>query len=511
MRDFTEEELKTLADVLPNIALQLRTSMATLYTAVDRLVPPETREKDARTDRSAAVFYQSYYQMYRIISNLTDAGHLFDRQKFELYDDDIVGLCRSVCGEVEFLFDLGGVTLDFSADRDSRIISMDAAALRKLLLNLLSNAVKYTPYGGAVRLDIAELPCVDAEHASLRIVVTDNGYGMTQEFLTHIFDPFTRAESSTTNKVQGTGLGMAITKNIVDLMGGGITVESEPGRGSCFQVTLSLPIDRNTAYHVDASGILLLTDDPQFTDNVRAMTRESGLPVFAAGSVDEAVPLLRQEKADVVLLSGCGGQQLPALADTLRRAARQALLIFCTDHAHAEPHHGSLTAAGVDGVLARPLFLSQLADAIRQKRNAGAVQEQAPTSILSGMRFLCAEDNSLNAEILTALMEMYGASCDIYPDGAQLAEAFAHVRAGEYQAILMDMQMPVMNGLDAARAIRRSKNPLGQTIPIIAMTANAFAEDVQSCLDAGMNAHISKPIDISLLESILLEISEKSA
>ena len=178
--------------------------------------------------------------------------------------------------------------------------------------------MKYTPYGGAIRLDIAELPCVDAEHASLRIVVTDNGYGMTQEFLTHIFDPFTRAESSTTNKVQGTGLGMAITKNIVDLMGGGITVESEPGRGSCFQVTLSLPIDRNTAYHVDASGILLLTDDPQFTDNVRAMTRESGLPVFAADSVDEAVPLLRQEKTDVVLLSGCCGQQLPALADTLQ-------------------------------------------------------------------------------------------------------------------------------------------------------------------------------------------------
>lgn len=165
----------------------------------------------------------------------------------------------------------------------------------------------------------------------------------------------------------------------------------------------------------------------------------------------------------------------------------------------------------MDGVLARPLFLSQLADAIRQKRNAGVVQKQEPASILSGMRFLCAEDNSLNAEILTALMEMYGATCDIYPDGAQLVEAFAGVRAGDYQAILMDMQMPVMNGLDAARAIRRSKNPLGQTIPIIAMTANAFAEDVQSCLDAGMNAHISKPIDISLLESILLEISENNA
>ena len=184
----------------------------------------------------------------------------------------------------------------------------DSMRLGQILVNLLSNAVKYTPYGGTIRLDIAELPCVDAEHASLRIVVTDNGYGMTQEFLTHIFDPFTRAESSTTNKVQGTGLGMAITKNIVDLMGGGITVESEPGRGSCFQVTLSLPIDRNTAYHVDASGILLLTDDPQFTDNVRAMTRESGLPVFAADSVDEAVPLLRPAAARPCGHSAQGGQ-----------------------------------------------------------------------------------------------------------------------------------------------------------------------------------------------------------
>ena len=387
----------------------------------------------------------------------------------------------------------------------------DSMRLGQILVNLLSNAVKYTPYGGTIRLDIAELPCPDAEHASLRIVVTDNGYGMTQEFLTHIFDPFTRAESSTTNKVQGTGLGMAITKNLVDLMGGGITVESEPGRGSRFQVTLSLPIDRSTPCHVDASGILLVTDDPLFAGNVKAMTRGTGLSVFVSADADEAVPLLRQVEADVVLLSGCCGQQLPILADTLRRAARQELLIFYTDHAHAEPHHGSLTAAGVDGVLARPLLLSQLADAIRQKRNAGVVQKQEPASILSGMRFLCAEDNSLNAEILTALMEMYGATCDIYPDGAQLVEAFAGVRAGDYQAILMDMQMPVMNGLDAARAIRRSKNPLGQTIPIIAMTANAFAEDVQSCLDAGMNAHISKPIDISLLESILLEISEKSA
>lgn len=379
----------------------------------------------------------------------------------------------------------------------------DSMRLGQILVNLLSNAVKYTPYGGTIRLDIAELPCAIPGQAAISIVVTDNGCGMTPEFLTHIFDPFTRAESSTTNKVQGTGLGMAITKNIVDLMGGQITVESEPNRGSRFEVTLSLPIDRSTTCHVDASGILLITDDPLLADNLRVMTRASGPDVFVCGDVHEAVQVLKQQKADVVLLSGCSGsEELPALADTLRSAAERKLLILCTDHVQAS--HG-FRPDGADGMLARPFFLSQLADAIDQLRNTRVARESGNVSVLNGMRFLCAEDNSLNAEILTALMALYGAACDIYPDGAQLVEAFANVRSGDYQAILMDVQMPVMNGLEAARAIRRGNNPLGRTIPIIAMTANAFVEDVQDCLDAGMNAHISKPIDISALETILLE------
>ena len=379
----------------------------------------------------------------------------------------------------------------------------DSMRLGQILVNLLSNAVKYTPYGGTIRLDIAELPCAIPGQAAISIVVTDNGCGMTPEFLTHIFDPFTRAESSTTNKVQGTGLGMAITKNIVDLMGGQITVESEPNRGSRFEVTLSLPIDRSTTCHVDASGILLITDDPQLADNLRVMTRASGPDVFVCGDVHEAAQVLKQQAVDVVLLSGCSGSEaLPALADTLRSAAERKLLILCTDHVQAS--HG-FRPDGADGMLARPFFLSQLADAIDQLRNTRVARESENVSVLNGMRFLCAEDNSLNAEILTALMALYGAACDIYPDGAQLVEAFANVRSGDYQAILMDVQMPVMNGLEAARAIRCGNNPLGRTIPIIAMTANAFVEDVQDCLDAGMNAHISKPIDISALETILLE------
>ena len=381
----------------------------------------------------------------------------------------------------------------------------DSMRLTQILINLLSNAVKYTPYGGTIRLDITELPCPTTDHAALSIVVTDTGYGMTREFLTHIFDPFTRAESSTTNKVQGTGLGMAITKNIVDLMGGQITVDSEPGKGSRFEVTLSLPIDHGAACQVDAAGILLLTRDALLADNVKAMVRESGPDVFVAADIASAEAVLHRQNVDVVLLSDCHQEPaLPALVQSLRDMSTKEPLIFCTDYVQAAHTDSLFVASGADGMLARPFFLSQLADAIRQQHTTRVVQESGNPSILSGMRFLCAEDNSLNAEILTALMEMYGATCDIYPDGAQLVSAFANVRPGDYHAILMDVQMPLMNGLDATRAIRHGENPLGHTIPIIAMTANAFVEDVQDCLDAGMTAHVSKPIDISALESILM-------
>lgn len=387
----------------------------------------------------------------------------------------------------------------------------DSVRLGQILVNLLSNAVKYTPCGGAIRLDITELPSTDSAHAALSIAVTDNGYGMTREFLTHIFDPFTRGESSTTNKVQGTGLGMAITKNIVDLLGGEISVESELGKGSRFTVTLSLPIDSSAACHVEAAGILLVTTDPQLVQNVKAMTRESGPDVFTASSADKAAQVLKQQEADVVLLSGYGSRELPALADSLREAAGRRIFVLCTDHVQAELSHGFSACDGADGVLARPFFLSQLADAIHQLRSTHIVQKRGNVSILNGMRFLCAEDNQLNAEILTALLGLYGAICDVYPDGAQLVEAFANVRSGDYQAILMDVEMPVMNGLDAARVIRCSENPLGRTIPIIAMTANAFVEDVQDCLDAGVTAHLSKPIEISALEGILIEMQGRKA
>ena len=258
----------------------------------------------------------------------------------------------------------------------------DPNRLNRVLMNILSNAVKYTPKGGHIRLEVEELP--RNEHfARYRFVVQDDGIGMSEEFQKTLFDPFTREEKSGTNKVQGTGLGMAITKSIVDLMGGTIHVESTTGKGTRFEVVLEFPIDAE------------------------------------ADTVQEA-------------------QVLP--------------------------------------------------------------EEEETASPLSGMKFLCAEDNAINAEILELLLESKGAHCKIYPNGQEIVDAFASVKPGEYDMILMDVQMPVMDGLEATRRIRNGENPLGRIIPILAMTANAFLEDMQKSKEAGMDEHLSKPVDIDALE-----------
>ena len=258
----------------------------------------------------------------------------------------------------------------------------DPTRLNQVLMNILSNAVKYTPRGGHIRFEVEELPR-NEHYAKYRFVVQDDGIGMSEAYQKTLFDPFTREERSGTNKVQGTGLGMAITKNIVDLMGGSISVESATGKGTRFEVVLEFPIDTEA----------------------------------------DAVP-----KA----------QALP--------------------------------------------------------------EEPEDVSPLCGMNFLCAEDNAINAEILELLLESKGAHCKIYPNGQELVDAFARVKPGEYDMILMDVQMPVMDGLEAARRIRSSENPLGQVIPILAMTANAFLEDMQKSKEAGMDEHLSKPVDIDALE-----------
>ena len=267
-------------------------------------------------------------------------------------------------------------------------VNGDQVHLMQIFSNLVSNAVKYTQEGGKIQFLVEECETKSSVYAKYRFLVRDNGMGMSADFKDTIFDAFTRAESSMTNKIQGTGLGMAITKNLVEAMGGTIDVESELGQGSCFEVLIDLRI-----------------------------------------AEDRFVSSAEQAEKD-------------------------------------EP--------------------------------AG--------NVLKGMRFLCAEDNELNAEILMELLKIEGAECTICENGKRVLEAFEQSAPGDYDMILMDVQMPVMNGYEATKAIRRSSHELAKTIPIIAMTANAFSEDIQHSLAAGMNAHVSKPVEMKVLEKTIRSI-----
>ncbi len=267
-------------------------------------------------------------------------------------------------------------------------VNGDQVHLMQIFSNLVSNAVKYTQEGGKIQFLVEECETKSSVYAKYRFLVSDNGMGMSADFKDTIFDAFTRAESSMTNKIQGTGLGMAITKNLVEAMGGTIDVESELGQGSCFEVLIDLRI-------------------------------------------------------------------------------------------------------------AEDRFVSS-AERVEKDEPAG--------NVLKGMRFLCAEDNELNAEILMELLKIEGAECTICENGKRVLEAFEQSAPGDYDMILMDVQMPVMNGYEATKAIRRSSHELAKTIPIIAMTANAFSEDIQHSLAAGMNAHVSKPVEMKVLEKTIRSI-----
>lgn len=396
----------------------------------------------------------------------------------------------------------------------------DCVRIRQVFLNLLTNAVKYTPTGGSIRFEIREVPCDVPDHATIFTSVIDNGLGMSKEFLDVIFQPFTREESSVINKIQGTGLGMSITKSLVDLMGGTISVQSELGRGSRFDVTLTLPVDKEYMLVPGIKHVMLVSEEERLINNLKASLHETSVNLLVVGTVEQAAETLRSQEIDAVLLHGyLTSESLAETVNTLRAASADGAaefgstsktLIFCCDYVHEESVRDAIIGSGIDGLIARPFFFENLVLAIEHSREAAmsSKRENEKTS-LAGKHFLCAEDNELNAEILEALLEVQNATCVIYPDGAALVEAFANVKPGEYDAILMDMQMPNMNGVQATQAIREGENPLGKTIPIIAMTANAFSTDVEECLNAGMDAHLSKPLDINALAQTVQDLLSK--
>lgn len=393
----------------------------------------------------------------------------------------------------------------------------DETRINQILINLLSNAVKYTPKGGNIWFRIIGLEQRSSQYEHIRIEVEDDGYGMTPEYLKTIFEAFTRAENSTTNKVQGTGLGMAITKNIVELMGGTIDVFSEIDKGSLFCVELELRIpdgqaDKEFWKNNGIFRILAVDDDIEICKNIQTLMRDTGVLVDTALGGEEAVRLIKD--------MGNGGQdynmilldwKMPDMdgietAKQIQGLAQSEIpILFLTAYDGDNVEEEAFQVGSV-GVLAKPFFVSAFKEKILEAnagKTKGDTQGGPEGGSLKGLHLLVAEDNEINAEILWELLDLEGATCEIMENGKLAVERFEKAKNGEFDAILMDVQMPVMNGYEASRAIRALTRRDAGEIPIIAMTANAFAEDVKEALDAGMNVHISKPIDMGLLKKAL--------
>ena len=379
-----ERASKAKTDFLANMSHDIRTPMNAII-GITTLMKNELHEPEKLAEHLGKLENSSRL-LLGIINNILDMSRIesgkttlsIEKMNLPQQVSQLDGIIRQQAGQ-------RSQTFTVNTHLQHKNVLGDPNRLNQVLMNILSNAVKYTPKGGHIRLEVEELPR-NEHYARYRFVVQDDGIGMSESYQKTLFDPFTREERSGTNKVQGTGLGMAITKSIVDLMGGSISVESATGKGTRFEVVLEFPIDTE--------------------------------------------------------------------ADTVQKA--QVL-----------------------------------------------PEEEETTSPLSGMKFLCAEDNAINAEILEMLLETKGASCTICSNGQEIVDAFASVKPGDYDMILMDIQMPMMDGLEATRRIRSSENPLGRTIPILAMTANAFLEDMQKSKEAGMDEHLSKPVDISALEQVV--------
>ncbi len=391
----------------------------------------------------------------------------------------------------------------------------DETRINQILINLLSNAVKYTPEGGSIWFRIIGLKQRSSQYERIRIEVEDNGYGMTPEYLETIFDAFTRAENSTTNKVQGTGLGMAITKNIVELMGGTINVSSEVDKGTLFKVGLEFRIPEGEANRQfwEQSGIsriLAAACDKEACNNIRTLMSAMGVSVDTATNAEEVLHMVQDNSTgisyDMVLLD-CNIQDADCIfvAGKIRETVPDSVpLIFLSDYGR-EDMKETLNMANT-GILAKPFFVSSFKEKII-KMQAEANEEIMPDTEednnLEGLHFLAAEDNEINAEILSEILSIEGASCEIAENGQLALERFTNSEEGEFDAILMDVQMPVMNGYDATKAIRALKRKDAVKIPIIAMTANAFAEDERDALEAGMNIHLAKPVDVELLKKVI--------
>ena len=389
----------------------------------------------------------------------------------------------------------------------------DSMKLRQVLINILGNAIKFTPAGGSVELTVERTAQYNGK-STLCFQVRDTGIGISKEYLPHIFDAFSQEDSSATNRYGSSGLGLAITKRIVEKMNGDIQVESTKGSGSVFTVTVTLTdSERKTAeddeneIHPADMTVLIVDDDPIACEHASLVLEKAGIMSELASSGAEAVEMVRlhharREPYNLILVDW----KMPEMdgVETTRRirsiVGNESAIIILTAYRWDDVLEDAIQA-GVDSFIPKPLFAAAVMDEFKAalKRKSNAPGRDVHKADLTGRRILLAEDMAVNAEIMIMLLQTRGMEADAAENGRIAVEKFQASTPGFYDAILMDMRMPEMDGLEATRRIRAMDREDARNIPIIALTANAFDEDVQHSLQAGLNAHLSKPVQPEIL------------
>lgn len=395
----------------------------------------------------------------------------------------------------------------------------DQLRLNQIYINILSNAIKYTEPGGKISVDMSEDESSKSDRVKLIYVVADTGIGMSPEFIETMYQPFSRQVDSRVNSIRGTGLGLAITKQMVELMGGTIECQSEMGKGTTFTVVLDIPVaDRQREdMKLDPIDVLVVDDDEimlktavDTLESLGASTEQAGGGLEALGMIEHRH--LSGRDYDVIIVDW----KMPDVdgIETIKRIRTEVdtkipiLLISAYDWSDIEE---KAKEAGANGFVSKPLFRSTLYDRINALigKESTSVEPEEDYSDLRGMKILVAEDNDINWEIVSAMLNMFGITTERAQNGQICVDMMRAAQEGCYEFILMDVQMPVMNGLDATRQIRKLPAVWASSIPIIAVTADAFSENVTECLDAGMDGHIAKPIDIKLVIKEIRRIREE--
>ena len=516
--DAAEAANKAKTDFLSNMSHDIRTPMNGII-GMTAIAVAHIDDKE-RVQDSLQKITQASKHLLSLINEVLDMSKIESgkvdliEEEFNLSDlvDNLLSMTSSQieAHHHELSVNITGVTHE--------AVIGDSLRIQKVFTNLMGNAVKFTPDGGKIRISISERPTNQAKVGCFEFVFEDNGIGMSEEFLGKIFEPFTRAEDGRVDKIQGTGLGMPISRNIVRMMGGDIKVESKLGVGSRFTVTMYLKLQDDTEIRYDKFvdlDVLVADDDPLSLESCCGMLNDFGMRaegVSTGAQAVEHVTLHHEQNRDYfACIIDWKMPDMDGIATT--KAIRKAvggdvpiIIISAYDWSDIELE---ARAAGANAFISKPLFRSRLAKTFSALVGEEEIGEQAVPLVelgkmdLAGFRALLVEDNELNAEIAEEILGMTGIAVECAADGIEAVDMVTECPDGYYDIIFMDIQMPKMNGYDAARAIRAMSRNYCKQVPIVAMTANAFAEDVQAAKTVGMNEHIAKPLDLNVLARTL--------